>query len=248
MSLPNSIVSFGFLLIGVAIPSQLWGQQATFPQSDGSGYPGTVESDGRLPVPASRGGMSIGGPFGVVFGRGRGLSIGGPNGVQIGGGNGARFGGPEGVQLGNGTGLQFGAGTAGTPDRNSIGVTVGEATAKPITIEYPVTASQQLRLQLDGTELVVFPGETIEVNDRQSVRLRAPTPEDQIGVHRILTPGHHELRLTERGWAPFRTAESTPLPPHPGAPPSLDPLSLPDDGNRQFREEAARPLQSVLVK
>ncbi len=55
-------------------------------------------------------GFSLGGPFGVVIGGGRGLRIGGPDGVQFGGGHGAQFGGPGGVQFGGGQLMRVGPG------------------------------------------------------------------------------------------------------------------------------------------
>jgi hypothetical protein len=184
-----------------------------------AGAPGEVRH-----VASDRPAVSIGGPFGVIIGNGRGMRIGGPNGVQFGGGAGARFGGRNGVQFGGGAGARFG-GHNGVQFGGGEGVRIGPSTYGPdpeyrpnrppsvldqsqennepqTTIHHPRTASQAVRLRINGQDTQISPGETIYLTDEeQPATLQFVRPNGRYGFRRSLSPGNYVFRETGRGWS-----------------------------------------------
>ncbi|MFV1967637.1 MAG: hypothetical protein ACC628_19585 [Pirellulaceae bacterium] len=146
--------------------------------------PETTDSSRELTPYPPQPAVNIGGPFGVVIGRGYGLRIGGPNGVRIGGGRAVRIGPPV---------------TDDSLTRlNSVGAIIGAANR--VTLQYPESAPRALQFRINGSDVVISPGETIQLDGRESVVVRVPKLKGRRGIPRFLPAGHYVFRQTARGW------------------------------------------------
>jgi hypothetical protein len=190
-------------------------------------------------------GMRIGGPNGVQFGGGVGARFGGRNGAQFGGGEGARFGGRNGVQFGGGEGVRIGPSEYGTgpvyrPDGPPSDQGRLQENNEPQTsIHHPRTATQAVRLRINGQETQISPGETVYLSDEeQPATLQFPRPNGRYGFRRSLSPGNYVLQETRRGWSLTATetpseAASTERMPAPADDAELQPplIELPPEAN-----------------
>lgn len=140
-------------------------------------------------------GIQIGGPNGVVAGRGFGLRIGGVNGVQFGGGEGARFG-PRGngFQVGGGYGVRVGGWNSG-PAYPSARNAQPYQPYQPYAPQYVVPTNSGNPTGLAGSDT--------PVNARPVVN--APVPASQPADIAAPRPASNPLSSTNRAPAEGQT-------------------------------------------
>ena len=187
----------------------------TQPEVPGS----SVEVIPYPPQPA----VSIGGPFGIVIGRGYGVRIGGPSGVQVGGGR----------------GVQIGPPANGVHRRHLGSLQAPVVLVDQITLQYPESAPNAMQFRINGSDVVIAPGETIRIDAPERVVVRVPKLKGGLGFPRSLSAGHYVFGETARGWRLFRQSpalmHASPAEPtlHPDSPPELNPPVI------EFRTEPA---------